>query len=200
VKSVRNNARLLVTMQRNLKVIGLDMALANCGIASVDVCPTTLSVVKVNWLRLVSTQKDKSKGVKVRDDDFRRAREVKSAMDAACAGVDFTIAEIPGGSQSARGAKASGIVLGILTSCPVPLVEVDELTVKIATVGSKTATKKEMIEWAVSLYPDAGWLTKKVRGVVSLVDKNEHLADACAVIHAGLQTDHAKELLRLELS
>lgn len=38
-------------------------------------------------------------------------------------------------------------------------------------------------------HPKAPWLRRKQSGQDVLVNKNEHLADAVAAIHTGMQTD-----------
>ena len=70
--------------------------------------------------------------------------------------------------------------------------------VKLAGAGKKTATKEEMINWAASQYPKANWLYQKRNGVKCLVNKNEHLADAVAAIHAGIQSETFKQLLSFQ--
>lgn len=63
----------------------------------------------------------------------------------------------------------------------------------MATTGSKTSTKEEMIEWAVSQQPNAEWLQRGGK----LTKKNEHLADAYGAIVAGMQTDDFKSAMAI---
>ena len=64
----------------------------------------------------------------------------------------------------------------------------------LAATGSKTASKDDMITWAVSQYSDANWLTTKRGGHDIVTKKNEHLADAVAAVHAGMKTDLFQQL------
>jgi|GEM_PF-3058055 len=81
---------------------------------------------------------------------------------------------------------SNGICLGVLASCPLPIIEVSPLEAKLATGHGKTATKADMIAWATGLYPSAPWLMSRGRMVAK--NKNEHLADATAIVHAGIAT------------
>ena len=79
--------------------------------------------------------------------------------------------------------------IGALSSCPIPLIQVQPTEVKLATVGKKTATKEEMINHAVKAHPEANWIVRKSKGQIVLTASNEHLADAVSVIYAGLLSD-----------
>ena len=63
-------------------------------------------------------------------------------------------------------------------------IEVSPNEVKMI-VGSKSATKKEVIQWVQSRHPEAP--LERFRGVISL-SKAEHQADAIVAIHAAMQT------------
>lgn len=43
-------------------------------------------------------------------------------------------------------------------------------------------------------HPKAPWLRRKQSGQDVLVNKNEHLADAVAAIHTGMQTDQFRQV------
>ena len=64
---------------------------------------------------------------------------------------------------------------------------------KLATVGTRTASKAEMISWATDLYPKAPWIKRGAKFTLA----NEHLADALAVGHAGVKTDQFSQLLAM---
>jgi Holliday junction resolvasome RuvABC endonuclease subunit len=178
-----------------VKIIGLDNALTNTGIAPMFY-DTDTGKLEVADLKLVETSNEKGKLVRQNSDDLRRAREISKAMNDACAGALFAVAEVPTGAQSARAALAFGMVIGMLANIPVPLIQVSPTEVKMAVVGHRQASKEEMIEWAMNTYPAAPWLTMKRGGVRVPVAKNEHLADACAVVHAGILTDEFRNALR----
>ncbi|EPY0084352.1 hypothetical protein ACW66H_003979, partial [Shigella sonnei] len=62
-------------------------------------------------------------------------------------------------------------------------------------VGNKlTTSKEEIIQWATKKHSKAPWLRRKQSGQDVLVNKNEHLADAVAAIHTGMQTDQFRQV------
>jgi len=181
-----------------VRVVGLDPALSNLGIAIACVNIHTLDI-RIEELRLIQTEGDKksAKTVRKNSDDLRRSRLLFEGMVDACEGAAFAIAEVPIGSQSARAMASYGVCMGLLASCPLPIVQVQPSEAKLAATGSKTAPKDKMIEWAMGKYPDANWLMVERGGRMVPVDKNEHLADAIASIEAGIRTDQFKQATAL---
>lgn len=174
-----------------IKLVGIDPSLRNTGIAIATFNPYLMDYT-VQRLQLAATDSQKSKTVRQNSDDLRCAREISSAIKAACDGAMFAISEVPTGAQSSRAAFSFGIVLGVLANVRVPLIQVSPTDVKKATVGSSTASKGEVIEWAVEKFPKLNWLRHARAGKTykkgDLMSANEHLADACAVIEAGVRT------------
>lgn len=181
-----------------LKVIGIDPALANFGFAVGTVDVDTLEV-EVQDLILTKTAADKktAKVVRKNSDDLARARTLHAALHEVCKGAHIAIAEVPVGSQSARAMASYGMCVGVLASCPIPLIEVTATEVKLAGAGKKTASKEEMIAWAAKRFPTAPWLTQKKLGQLNLISSNEHLADAAAAIIAGTQTGQFLQVLAM---
>lgn len=179
-----------------LKLVGLDPSLTNTGIAICEF-DTDTGQLAVQELRLVETENQKGKQVRQNSDDVRRAREITKAMHAACDGAVFAVSEVPTGAQSARAALAFGMVIGLLAGLPVPLIQVTPTEVKMAAVGHKQAAKEEMVQWAMNRHPAANWLLVKRAGIMQPVAKNEHLADAVAVVEAGILTDQFKQALAM---
>ena len=175
-----------------IKVVGLDPSLNNWGIAYALIDVDTLEL-SITDLELVETEPGKAKTVRKNSDDIVRARALSQALSRATVGTTVAFCEVPVGSQSARAMASYGICVGVLGGCGAPLVELTPYEVKIAAVGSKTAAKEEMIEWATALYPNAPWLKRAGRPVA----KNEHLADAVATIHAGMKTEQFQSVLRM---
>jgi hypothetical protein len=181
---------------KTIHVAGLDVAFANFGMAraEIDIDVAMNMYVNVTDLKLITTEGLNKKTVRKSSDDLRRAREILEPLKTFCLNfVGVAFAEVPSGSQQARSSWGLGISVGVLASCPVPVIQVSQLEVKMATVGKKTASKQEMIEWAVARHPAAPWLYSKKR----LVAANEHLADAVATIYAGMKTDEFKRLVAL---
>lgn len=184
-----------------LTVAGIDPSLRNTGLAK-GVYDTVSEKLQITSLFLAETDKQSGKQVRVNSDDLRRGSIVASAIHYWLQGCAVAFAEIPSGAQSANAAKALGIATGVLSTVGVigpfkgRLVQVMPQEVKKLATGSKVADKNEMVDWAVRNWPDAGWLRKGKGNTGDLVKKNEHLADACAAIHAGIQTDEFKQLVQ----
>ena len=78
------------------------------------------------------------------------------------------------------------------------IIEVSPDENKMVFTGSKTATKELMIATATETYPNANWPTEMEKGKRRIiVSKAEHMADAVAAIHAGVQTPMFQNLMRL---
>lgn len=182
-----------------MNIAAIDPSLAHFGMAKLDYRPSRAKqlgeehLFHVLELKLIDTEKDKGKAVRRNSDDLRRSREIIDALEHFTKDCEFVFAEIPSGAQNARAAFAFGIVVGILAGIRIPLIQVQPLETKKATVGTKTASKADMIEWATTRYPDAPWI--KRAGKLTLA--NEHLADAIAIAHAGVLTDQFKQISAL---
>lgn len=179
----------------DVKILGIDPALRNFGYAIARVSVETGEILSIDDLVLVKTEDDAGKKVRRNSDDLRRAKAHVDALKRLTSGVDFAMAEVPVGSQSARAMASYGICIGVLASCDVPLIQVTPTENKVCATGKKTASKEEMIEWAHGLFPNAPWLTRKTKGETVLKNENEHLADAVGAIYAGLQTDEWKRTM-----
>lgn len=180
-----------------LKVVGFDPSLRNWGISAGLLCTET-GKLTIKTLRVIQTKEPKAKGVRVNSDDLRAAKELMEGSMPFLAQANLIFVEVPSGTQSAKGAMASGIcigVLGAIRASGTPFFEVTPIEVKKATVGSKTATKNEMIAWAMTAHPEAPWPMQTIKGeTFPIAGTAEHMADATAAIHAGLQTNEYKQL------
>lgn len=191
----------------SIRVVGLDPAFAHFGFARMLLDLESLELT-LERVRTITTEKmaGKKKVIRQNSDDLRRAAELYEGFQEETDGCVVAFGEIPSGAQHARSALGFGIALGILASSKIPLIEVMPVETKLASVGSKKAEKPEIIAWAAEKYPDAGWqryekdVVKKGilhRKAGDLHDDNEHAADACAVIHAGIITPEFKRSLAL---
>lgn len=174
-----------------VRIVGFDPAFANFGIARTLVDTTTFRIAKIEDLKLVKTEKAKNKTVRASSDELARARILQQEMASACTGCLGAAMEVPAGSQSASAARKLGIAVGVMASCPLPMIEVSPIEGKKASVGKKTATKQEMIDWATGRWPNAPWIEHRGK----LTQANEHLADACAVVEAALLTQELRMAL-----
>lgn len=177
-------------MTSTIRLLGIDPALRNTGLAFATYNIDTGDLL-IEELRLVQT--DKSKDIKVvrrASDDLSRARTIVRGLQDAIRDFkpSMAVAEVPTGTQNARGAFSNGICCGVLASVSVPVIEVSPTEVKMASVGSLAASKAQMIAWAHKNWPAATWLKRKVKGEVTLIADNEHMADACAAVVAGTLT------------
>lgn len=169
-----------------VRVAGIDPSLRNTGLVIMDVHSEDGSLYNMVDLHLIRTEPSKVKTQRKSSADFQAASEIASDLRYRLKlhNVQVVFAEVPSGTQSARASFALGISLGIIASISPAPIEVTPLQTKVHSIGIKTATKHEMIEWAVGKYPDAPWLRRGDK----LLNANEHLADAIGVVHAGLMT------------
>lgn len=177
-----------------IDVLGIDPSFRNYGVVEAS---TNGKRINVREMHLICPESKMTKTVRRSSDDLSRAHQIVKAMAPLYKSASLIIAEIPSGSQSSRASLSAGICLGLLASAPLPIIQVTAAEAKIAAVGHKTASKREMMDWAYEKYPDAGWLQHKRKGVMINTDKNEHLADAIAIIHAGIETDQFRQLISI---
>lgn len=196
-----------------VRAVGVDAAFANMGFAVVDVyaSPGRETSIHCLGLQLLSTEKaPDAKLVRVSSDRLRRAQELREALTAACtqAQAQFAFVEVPSGTQNASAAFGLGIAVGVLASCPVPIIEVSPMEVKAAVAGrrvKKGASKAEVIAWAEARWPHAPWIRAQHRATSKgvslpagrLTNDNEHLADAMAAVVAGVATSEFQRLIKL---
>lgn len=178
-----------------LQIAGIDPSLRNFGFAK-GFYDITERLFKVTGIDLQQTESESGKTVRKSSDDLRCAGLQHQATQKWISGSNVVFAEVPSGAQSARAAFGLGIAVGVLGGVGNiggdfrgRLIQVTPLDVKRLAVGSKNASKHEMIEWAMDMWPELPWLTRKVKGEVVPIEKNEHMADACAAINAGIVTD-----------
>ena len=182
----------------HLKVVGFDPSLRNWGISKGTLTPEGLLIHKVD---LVNPELPKGKQVRQNSLDLESAKQLCKAALEAAEDADAIFVEVPIGSQSARAMASYGIcvgVLGALRATGIPFFEVTPNEVKMVSVGKKTATKQEMIEWAINAHPEANWPVYNRQGKLQVSEaKAEHMADATAAIYAGIATNEFQQLLRL---
>lgn len=212
-----------------IRAIAIDLAMANMGLARVEIEARSRAygVYGVNIrcldLRLVTTERENKKEVRKSSDNYRRARELYSAMNEYVRDAQYAFVEIPhGGGQSAAAVASLSLAVGVLASLPIPVIEVSPTEVKEIVSGRRTGkqpSKAEMIAWAVKRFPNAPWLryerdgkagkdgkVSKTTGSVSkavswkagdLRNDNEHLADAIIAVEAGVRTPEFQRILAL---
>ena len=182
-----------------IKVVGLDPSLRNWGIAIGSMLPGVPSSLLINELNVLNPLLSKGKQVRQNSLDLESAKQLAEGTLKAVQGAQVIFVEVPVGSQSARAMASYGIccgVLGSIRAMGIPLIEVSPAEVKLAGAGNATATKREMIQWAMGKHPEATWPMYKERGVRVVSEaKAEHMADAISAIYAGLASNSFQQML-----
>jgi Holliday junction resolvasome RuvABC endonuclease subunit len=182
-----------------LRIVGVDPSLRNWGLAkgTYDVERKQLTIAEIHVI-----QPTLPKGNKIRKSaiDLIAAEALAHGMLEFVGEAHMTFVEVPHGSQSAAAMKGYGIcigVLGALREAGMPFFELNQREVKLAAVGQKDATKHEMIDWAMAQHPEANWPMKTSKGIQTVISgKAEHMADAIATIHAGIQSAYFNQFKR----
>ncbi len=177
-------------------VAGLDGSLRNFGVVKCALDLETLKLEVVS-MDLFKTEKSKVKSIRSSSDNLARAQSIASGLRTTLADANTLFAEVPSGGQSYDAVLGFGIVIGLYAGLTVPMCEVSPSETKLAALGTKTASKQEMIDWAVEKYPDAPWRKTKRKGEMVPTLDNEHLADAIGVIEAGIKTPAFKSTLSI---
>lgn len=183
-----------------IRLVGHDPSLRNWGIAIGTYWLKTQTLF-IESLHVTTPEVPKNKQVRQNSLDIESAVQLHRQAMRLTGNAHAVFIEIPVGSQSARSMASYGIcvgVLGSLRSSGIPFFELSPTEVKLAGAGSKTASKQEMIRWAVETHPEANWPTYLQNGQELISEsKAEHMADAVAAIHAGLSSNTFKQILPL---
>jgi len=175
-------------MAKLIRILGQDPAFSNYGMAMVDVDPVTAEMHPI-WIDLVETKKSAIKTVRVSSDKLQRGRQITQRVRLAEKDCMMIAAEIPSGAQSASAANALGVALGIVCGHTKPLIEVTAAEAKKAATGYSDASKGDMVAWAYELWPDLEWAKGRSKDMPEgLANKNEHMADALAIVKAATLT------------
>lgn len=172
----------------SLKVVGFDPSLRNWGMASGLYLPDgSLTLDRVGIAQTTG-----AKASKMRQNDADIAAAIHLYHNAAlfAQDADAVFVEVPHGSKSAAAMKGYGICIGLLAALRASGVHFYRVTVdevKLIATGNVEATKKEMIGWATTKYPQLNWPLVKNRKRPTINESlAEHPADACAAIEAGV--------------
>jgi hypothetical protein len=175
-----------------VRVAGIDISLSNLGLVKFDL--DSHGELKSVESKLVHTKPEPKKAhVRKNSDDLNRASAFAIALREFLVDCEFVFVELPVGSQSARAMASYGISVGLIASLvDYPLILVLPSEVKMV-VNDKTASKQKMIAWATKQFPKLNW---KMHGK-KFTNDNEHMADACASVVAGMDTQDFKRALTL---
>ena len=187
------------SIKPGMRVVGFDPSLRNWGIAKGIFIPGPYPRLHIEEIDVINPELPTGKQVRQNSLDLESAKQLCAAALSAAKDAQAIFVEVPVGSQSARAMASYGIcvgVLGALRATGIPFFEVTPTEVKMASAGKKTATKLEMIQWAMNQHPEANWPRYKQNGVVKVSEaKAEHMADATAAIYAGLACNSFQQLL-----
>ena len=183
-------------MNRKIKILCIDPSMRNTALVLFEVCPDTLEAVAV-FSTTISTEKSKSKQIRASSDLIQRCRNLHELAQhyLKIYQPDLIFAETPAGSQNANGMKAYALSCYLLATLTPEPIEVTPIEVKKATVGTKTASKAEMIAWAFEKHPEVNWKLDKAG--IPQISTEEHKADAVAVLYAGMKTSDFSRALSM---
>jgi len=184
------------------RVLGIDPSLNNWGMAN-GLYDSNSGQIDIENLELIQPVVPKGKQVRQNSKDLAAAEQLfRGTLDLVESIKPQAIfVEVPHGSQNARSMVSYGICAGVLASLRAtgtPFFELTATEVKVHAIGDKKATKQQMIDWAQSKHPAAPWPHYKQNGQQVLsTAKAEHLADAIATIHAGVESQAFRQLTLL---
>ena len=183
-----------------IQVVGFDPSLRNWGIAK-GVIEVQENCLVIQQLQVTTPVLSKAKQIRQNSQDLESARQLYEEAYAFAKEAQAIFVEVPVGSQSARAMTSYGICVGILGSLRasgIPFFEVTPTEVKKATCGKVTASKHEMITWAMNNHPEAPWPMYQQNGKMLVSEaKAEHMADAIGTIYAGVRDNHFKQWFNL---
>lgn len=182
-------------MKSQLKIVGLDPSMSNCGIA-IGYASLDTGHMTISELHLVSPDKHKdNKKLRQSEKDLGAAAELYKEIHRHIHDADIVCIEVPYGSKSARAMMNVGMCTGVLGSLNqgANFIFVTPQMSKKLVGGVVTVTKREMIAWASAQHPEAPW--PRHRGGITIT-KAEHMADAIVAIYAASQTKQFKSLIQ----
>ena len=183
-----------------IRVCGMDPSLRNWGIVF-GMYDTETQKLEISQLSVTNPTLPEGKQVRQNSKDISAAFQLYSAARIACEGTHAVFVEVPVGSQSARSMASYGVcvgVLGALRGQGIPFYEMTPTEVKLAGFGKPTATKQQMITWAMNAHPEAPWPMYPRNGKLHVTEaKAEHMADALGAIYAGIQSNSFQQYLNL---
>ena len=180
-----------------MRVMGFDPSLSNFGMSKGNIVD---GIWIPDTVGLITTAKGKNlKQVRKSSDDLRRCGELIGGLSDFVKDVDVVFVEVPHGSQSASAAYSKGVSHMAIATIQVPVIQCTAEEVKVAATGQKTASKKDMIDWAFGLYPDLDWLRARGKSDGDLTNANEHIADSMGAVHAGMNTPEFALAMRFSM-
>lgn len=179
-----NSKKTSQNLSQAVKIVGIDPALRNTGVVSVDYFDND---IKINYARLIVTESEKIKPKSI--DDYKRINFIYTNLKPIIDKHDLIIAEFPIGSQSSRAMVSYAASISMLACFNKPIIPVTPNDIK-TYIGIKNASKSDSIEFVRQHYPDFPFILNGNK----ILNKNEHLADAFIALLAGIKKP---EMVRL---
>ena len=179
-------------MSKLIRYMAIDPSMSNTAIVYGYIQD---GIISCEGYKLLETEKTKNKQIRASSDTISRCKILHNGIQNSIKEWEPRVifVETPSGSQSAVSMKGYGICCALIATMNPAPIQVTPHEVKMGSVGKKTASKKEMIDWASEKYPNLVWLYYGGK----LQAKNEHLADAIATAHAGILTNDYERLITL---
>lgn len=173
-----------------VNLLGLDPSMNNWGIAAATWDDQEGLVI--HDLHVIQPKELKGKHRK-NAKDVHHAEQLIAGLVDYLDDVDIVVAEVPVGSQSAAAMKGYGMCVAVVAMINQylerPVIAVSPQDVK-EVVGNPEASKREMVDWAYELHPEANWPKYKQHNQMLIsYAKAEHMADSIAALYAGSYTD-----------
>lgn len=183
-----------------IRVVGFDPSLRHWG-AACGVYDTLTSELRITHAEVIEPVIPTGKQVRQNNKDLEAAHQHGTAVLRIVAEAEAIFVEMPVGSQSARAMASYALcvgVLGMLRATGTTFYELTPTEVKKIATGKATATKKEMIDWAVQAHPEAPWPYYKRHGKALISETTaEHIADAIAAIYAGVDSAQFRAVISI---
>lgn len=183
----------------DIRALGLDPGLANCGYAEARLLPDHNFGMEVVSLGVLRTKKSSAKKkVLAADDNFERARfiskEIKWMLDNRKIHVLCVEAmSFPrNSSAAAKIAMVWGIIAALSVQYEIPVIQVSPQQLKISVCNNKSASKEEIEAELLAVYKPHPRLFEGIPK-----SKREHAFDALGAINASLDSDIIRMLRRL---
>ena len=180
-----------------IPVLGMDPSLRHWGLSEAEL-DLTDGVLSTPLGSIIEPRDLEGKNIRVNMNDQWLAEQLAIPVIAACRRAKAIFVEVPVGSQNARSMASYGIcvgVLGAVRSLGIPYFQVGATENKRVFTGNPNATKKQMIKQLIEYYPEIILPQGQTKG--SIGDKAEHIADATASIHSGVNTTEFRTVLEI---
>lgn len=169
-------------------VLAIDIGFKNTGLALFEYTSTGLKLLDTAHITTDHIKKSSKKSVALTDVEKTMFLAKRLEDYIRGHGVNSIVVELPtGGARSSRAVRKMGIASAVIATLAVSMRLVAEWTTpregKLAATSKPDADKDEMMAAMGKIYPQIAGIPKCRR---------EHIADACAAMHAQRTKDSAQ--------